>query len=543
MALDHTAPNEKAEKAESKASQSPAPGKLHSEVQESERSNKPAVKGDVASKEDAMFKSGNNAFVKPFENTPVKPVNGERASAAKAEPKVLDLGTTIERPKPALGRPEQAGPKAEAGKDSHARPDAAKPAASKPDTQGKAAKPETAPNSQPAKSDGQAMVDSSKQYWEDEAKRGRSEGGLTGAATFAAAKIMGLGADAAIAGHRAYTSVFSDGAIEPARQSWQDFALSGAMEGGISGSTKQAIGVTADALLQVSGLGNVESGLSKVAKGLNQGAPEGQLGQDVKALTVDTTLAALTFIPGVTGLKAISRGDTLFRTAAAGTEIAGMAATDARLASSVGTKINTAISEALPAGEKVSKAAIQNFIGRLEKVASEYGINFKKGGIIGESNGTINTIEFSTKAGGKHEVAHVSHQLQSRATALEAEAAKHGKTVQQLTQAERTAAYESIVKPFENVAYNQHEMFAGAAHAWGRTSKNYSEILRSNVSSFEKALSTATVLEAKVGLGAQLYGRLPDLLGRSQIEIGKNLLSPKAAFLNSAYDRWKDYLI
>lgn len=324
MALDHTAPNEKAEKAESKAPQSSAPNKLYSEVQESERSNKPAVRGDVASKEDAMFKSGNNAFVKPLENTHVKPANGERASVAKAEPKVLDLGTTIERPKPALGRPEQAGPKADASKDSQARtdtakPDAAKPDASKPDA---AAKPDTAPNSPPAKTDGQAMVDSSKQYWEDEARRGRSEGGLTGAATFAAAKIMGLGADAAIAGHRAYTSVFADGAIEPARQSWQDFALNGAIEGGVMGRTKQAIGATADALLQVSGLGNVESGLSKVAKGLNQGAPEGQLGQDLKALAVDTTLAALTFIPGVTGLKAIGRGDTLFRTAAAGNDIA-----------------------------------------------------------------------------------------------------------------------------------------------------------------------------------------------------------------------------
>lgn len=543
MALENTAPNEKAE-----AKSSVSADKLQADVQHSERSIKPAGRADLASKEDALFKSGNDAFAKPLKSAPAKSGNADRASSGKSEPAVIDLSVTIEHAKPGAGnkhasktdvsKDAQGKTETQVQRDEQGKPDAQ----AKLDAQAKPAKPDATPNSAPQKTDGEALVDSAKQYWEDQAKRAKSAGGLTGASSFAAAKIMGLGADAAIAGHRAYTKVFSDGAIEPARSFWQDVALNGAMEGGVVGSTKQAVGATADALLQVNGFGNVESGLSKVAKGLNQGGPEEQLGQDLKALGIDSTLAALTFVPGVTGLKAISRGDTLFRTAAAGTEITGMAATEARLASSVGTKINTAIAETLPAGEKVSKAAIQNFVGRLEKVASEYGINFKKGGIIGESNGTINTIEFSTKAGGKHEVAHVSHQLQTRATALEAEAAKHGKSVQELTQAERTAAYESIVKPFENVAYNQHEMFAGAAHAWGRTAKNYAEVLKANVSSFERALSTATVPEAKVGLGSQLYGRLPDLLGRSQMEIGKNLLSPKAAFLNSGYDRWKDYI-
>lgn len=231
----------------------------------------------------------------------------------------------------------------------------------------------------------------------------------------------------------------------------------------------------------------------------------------------------------------------MFRTAEAGTEIAGMAASSARLSESVGSKLMGAIKELPELGQSLSKESLNKFVGKLQTVAKEYGIEIKEAGMIGESKGGINAIEYSSKAGGPHEVAHVVQQLQTRATALESQASSLGKSVAELTQAERAAAYNNIVKPFEDIAYNQHEMWAGAAHSWGRTAGNYAEVLANNVSSFEKALSTGTVPEAIVGTASKLYGALPNWLGRSQTEIAKNLGSPAGNTIGHVLDsKWKE---
>lgn len=512
MALEKSGTNDKAE---AKAPVTANPEKLQSDSQADKSSQKPvAGRAELASKEESLFKPGNNAFSKPIENESKASAPKENAAAkdkgqakpAKNEPSVIDLGASIERAKPATT----------------------------------AAKPEE-PQKPDTRTDGRQIIDSSKNYWEDQVRSRAADGSFTGKVGAAGAKIMSWGVDAARAGHSAYQEIFPEGAIEPSRKYWQDVALNGAKEGGAWGQTKLVSAVLADSMLQLSGLGNVETGSEKVARGVNQGAPEAQVKSDLKALGIDTTLAALTFAPGVSGLKALSKGEGLYRTAAAGSEITGMLATESKIAGSVSGKLSTAIKDTLPSGGKLSEASIQNFVGRLEQIAAEYGIAMKQGGIIGESKGTIDVIEFSTKAGGKHEIAHAMQQLQSRATALEGQAARSGIGVQGLNQAERAAAYEKVVKPFENVAYNQHEMFAGAAHSWGFTAKNYAEILKSNVASFDKALSTATVPEATVKLASNLYGRLPDLLGRSQLAIGRNIGSPASIFLNKK-NEWKDLI-
>lgn len=149
----------------------------------------------------------------------------------------------------------------------------------------------------------------------------------------------------------------------------------------------------------------------------------------------------------------------------------------------------------------------------------------------------MNLIEYSSKAGGPHEVAHLAQQLQTRTTALEGHAAKLGKSVEELTKVDRDDAFKTIVKPFEDIAYNQHEMFAGASHSWGRTSQKYAEILKTNVASFEKALTHATVPEA-LGLGARMYGEMANYLGHSQAAIARNL-APTA---NIFYYNLKDHI-
>lgn len=517
MALEHTKHKEKAEATGAHSAHS---DRLHSELHQAEKSHqKPVHKPDVASKEEALFKK-TNAFAKPVESEgKTKNAKDEHGASSKEkaesgkhrngkeEPSVLDLSVTIERKKPVQGS--------------------------------KAGQHRDAVTNSESKTNGQQLIDSAKQYWNEAAKDGAAKGGVVGHVEAAAARVMGKGAEAAKVAHDAYTSFAPDGAISQAREYWQDVATDGAKEGGAWGTTKHVSGAVAEGLLELSGLGNVENGATKLAKDLKEGAPEEEVNKDLKSLGIDTALAALTFVPALNGVKAMGKGEGLYRTAAAGSEIAGMAVTDAKLAGTVSQKLTAAISETMPAGEKLSKASIQNFVGRMEQIGSEYGIKLKQGGIVGESNGTIDAIEYSTKAGGKHEVVHAMQQLQSRAVALEGHAAKLGKSVDELTQVDRADAFKAVVKPFEDVAYNQHEMFAGAAHSWGRTATNYADILKSNVSSFDKALSSGTVPDAGVKLSSKLYGELPNLLGRSQLAIGKNLSSPAALFLNNNRD-WKD---
>ena len=414
--------------------------------------------------------------------------------------------------------------------------------AQKPDNRSGAGGTEAKPASgKPEQKGVDGMITGAREYWQNMSDGATKEGGVMGHAEALAADAMGLGVDAFEKGHDLINKVFPDGIIAPARDYWKAMAKEGDTQGGISGNAKMVAGKAMDGLLALSGLGNVEDGVNKVVKDLDDVVPPEQLKHDVAWLGVDTALAAATFIPGITGAKAMAKGGTAFRTAEAGTEIAGMAATKAGLSESVGSKLLTAIKEALPEAGAVTKESIGNFVGKIQKVASEYGIQIKEAGMIGESSGGMNVIQYSSKAGGPHEVAHVLQQVQTRATALESQAARSGKSVAELTQAERATAYETIVKPFEDVAYNQHEMWAGAAHSWGKTSAQYAEVLSNNVKAFESALTTGTVPEALVSAVSKAYGHIPNWLGRSQMEIAKNLGSPVGNTLGHILDsQWKD---
>lgn len=373
------------------------------------------------------------------------------------------------------------------------------------------------------------IIQSSKEYWQAQEADGRKEGGILGASAVLGAQAMGFGVEAFKAGHNLLNEVCPDGIAAPAKEFWQGLAKEGEAEGGLLGRTKQRTGEIMEGFVDLSGIGALEKGTDQVVEDLRKVVPENELKDHTKSLAIDTLLVAATVLPGFTGVKAIARGDELYKTARAGTEIAGMIATEARAAETVAGKLAQAATEALPqAGEKLSKASLENFVAKLKDVAKHYGIELKEGGMIGESNGGIDAISFSSKAGGPHEVVHAAQQIQTRATALEFKAAELGKSVSELSQAERAEAFNKIVKPFEDMAYNQHEMWAGEAHSWGKTSAQYRDLVMANWQSFEKALSTGTVPEAAVSAASRAYGSLANWLGRSQLEIAKNLGAPTA---------------
>lgn len=266
MPLEQTTQKDKPEAASvGHASEKSEPDRLHSELHQTEKSQQktPARTADVSSKEDAMFKSA-GAFAKPIEGdgrhkngkdepaSKDKPAAKDKAEAGKAknEPAVLDLGVTIERAKPPVAQ-------APAGSEGARARSANAPANAPSD---KPAPQAASADATGAKSDTQQLLDNAKQYWEDAAKRGTIESGVSGQVSSAGARMMSLGVDAAKAGHKAYDAAFPEGAIDPARRYWENVGVEGAKEGGVFGTAKAMAAATAEALLSVSGLGNVENG-------------------------------------------------------------------------------------------------------------------------------------------------------------------------------------------------------------------------------------------------------------------------------------------
>lgn len=286
-----------------------------------------------------------------------------------------------------------------------------------------AAKPK--PEAAHKMSDMETLIDGAQKHWDELGKKGKEKGGISGTIDSMTASVMGTGADAFKAAHSLINEHFPEGIDKQSRAYWDELKKEGKQEGGAVGKAKELSAGLMNGFLDLSNIGNVEDGGKKVAKDLNDGVPIDKLKSDSASLAFDTALAGMTVIPGVTGLKGMIEGGNLFKTARAGAEITGMAASEARAAGNVAGKLMEASAESLPAaGEKISKATIEKFVGKLQDVAKQYGIELKEGGMIGESKGGMNAIEYSSKAGGPHEVAHLAQQLQTRATALETTASQ-----------------------------------------------------------------------------------------------------------------------
>ena len=150
-------------------------------------------------------------------------------------------------------------------------------------------------------------------------------------------------------------------------------------------------------------------------------------------------MAAVTFIPAGKVLAGLSKGKKLYTTAKGGTAITSMALNAGKSASKpVAQELTAAISKTIPEGGKVTAEPLKSTSWESsQRSGKNTGSTSREGGMLGQSTGSIDNIAVNTKLGGPHEIGHVVQQLQTRATALEAQAQKLGKPVNQLSQAER----------------------------------------------------------------------------------------------------------
>ncbi|MHC9542357.1 MAG: hypothetical protein AB9903_22840 [Vulcanimicrobiota bacterium] len=296
-------------------------------------------------------------------------------------------------------------------------------------------------------------------------------------------------------------------------------------------------------LISISGLREVEDSSGKLGYDVGRGAPRETILKDSGKALFDTGMAAVTFIPAGKVLAGLSKGKKLYTTAKGGTAITSMALNAGKSASKpVAQELTAAISKTIPEGGKVTAEHSKALLGELTEIGKKYRINIKEGGMLGQSTGSIDNIAVNTKVGGPHEIGHVVQQLQTRATALEAQAQKLGKPVNQLSQAERKDAFEKFVKPFEEAAYNQHEMYAlDATTRTGAARSTYGESLKKGVAHFEEALSSGKVPVAEVSTTANVLGRTPNVLGRSIGESGLHAGYIGAGSVNYTRDELTDH--
>jgi hypothetical protein len=185
--------------------------------------------------------------------------------------------------------------------------------------------------------------------------------------------------------------------------------------------------------------------------------------------------------------------------------------------------LQAVVTKALPQGKKVAAEKLPGLVDDLGRYANQYGLKVKVGGVVGESTAKGGTIVASLKTGAHHEVAHLFQQVQTRALMLEREAARLGKTVDTLSDAQRLAAYGKA-EIFEAASYAQHEMQALRATGFmGRAGSKYTGMLLQNADDINRAVQGGTVLGGTYTWGQRAYGASAQLLGHSQFQIGANL--------------------
>lgn len=213
--------------------------------------------------------------------------------------------------------------------------------------------------------------------------------------------------------------------------------------------------------------------------------------------------------------------------------IKGMAKASAKISTMVQDDLLKIISK-LPKEGKIPEATLKSFINDLKAVAKKYGIPEKdfvhiEKAFFSTADGGAKNIIIKGSKGIQHEIAHAVQLVQNRATALGDAAlqklTKEGieitddailKTVKKLTNEEAEAAFKSIVRPLETQAYGRFE--ASAFQATGLGGKvsdvaRYSEALTEMIKAQGRALTTAVAPIPKVGLGARIYGTIPQVFG------------------------------
>lgn len=254
-------------------------------------------------------------------------------------------------------------------------------------------------------------------------------------------------------------------------------------------------------------------------------------------LAGNAAMTALTFLPAASFAKSLQAGGGFYWISKGGAAVPGMARAAPRAAeamSSAGGTLSRTIAKAVPEGTEVTKDGLRSLMTSLNEKAARYGVRVIEGGTTGESVARGGDIYVSLKAGAQHEMVHVVQQTYTRVLALEQAAARYGTTVEALDAAQRAEAFAQAAR-WETASYAQLESQAFRATGFGGGSGGaaYGRQLLLTGTEVSNGMRNGTVLEGAFGPGARAYGRLTQILGHSQAQIGTGIGAVWSGMMNT----------
>lgn len=300
---------------------------------------------------------------------------------------------------------------------------------------------------------------------------------------------------------------------------------------GVLAATFVATGATImKGFYHMSGFGAVEQSSRQLDWDLDRGAHTGTVAWSATKLGTNSLLAALNFVPGVSAVKGLWAGETVLRTAKAGTTIVELGGGVGRAsAGTVANELRTVVTTTAGEGGQVVTSQARTLLSNLGQATKKYGVTVVEDRSflgMGSATGDASTIVINTRMGAAHEVTHAFQQAQIRMTLLQ----EMGKPYEALSVAEK-ALFAKKVTAMETVAYNTFEKGAyGATGFMGSGSLStgrYAAGLEANIAGFEGGLASGVVPNIKLAWnirpGAAVYTELPNWLGQSQMAIATNL--------------------
>lgn len=298
-------------------------------------------------------------------------------------------------------------------------------------------------------------------------------------------------------------------------------------------------------LLTFSGLKSVEESASRL--GYVWDNPDVGKGEKFwlgTKLAGNAALSAVSFLPAASFAKSLQAGEGFYWIGKAGAAVPGAVRVAAPEVAEVGTTLTKTIATAIPEGVAAGKTELRALISGLNGNAARYGVEVVEGGTVGESVAQGGKIFVSLGAGAKHESVHVVQQVYTRMIAMEQAAARYGTTVEGLNAAQKAEAFANAAK-WETASYAQLEsqafratgfMGAGGGAGYGRQ-------LMLTGQEVTSSMSKGAVLEGAFGPGARVYGRLTQVLGHSQAQIGTGLGAATSGIVQSdIFDPTRDMI-
>lgn len=279
-------------------------------------------------------------------------------------------------------------------------------------------------------------------------------------------------------------------------------------------------------LLTLSGLKAVEESAGRLGYVIDN--PEVSMGQKLwmgTKLVGNMALSGVSFLPAASFAKSVQAGEGFYWIGRGGTAVAGMSRAGTEVAQTMtatSRTLATTVAETLPTGAQVGTTQLRTMFQGLNSVGSRYGVTVVEGGVVGESVSKGGQILVNLGVGARHESVHVVQQVYSRVLAVEQVAAKYGTTVEGLTSVQRAEAFANAAR-WEAASYAQLESqaFRGTGFMGMGGGSGYTQQLLLTGQEVTTGMKNGAVLDGAFGLGPRIYGRLTQMLGHSQLQIGR----------------------